>query len=288
MTAQQEFSRLTLAQHPLSAAFPAMPDDEVAALSEDIAKHGQREPGTLLDGMVLDGWHRYRACFIAGVQFKAQEFDGDDPVAFVKSKNWHRRHLTASQKAAIEITLHEWRERGEQSAAAADSKTTAEMAKSAGVSPRTIEHAKTAEKVGLGDQVREGRLSAERAASVAKLPKAKREKAVKAIKEGAPVKAPKAKSAAAADSKEIEKLRAKVKELDEGNSNLADTCRELQDKLEALEATEPDEQQKKIMALQKALQRKDGEIERLNARLRDANNKNNELIREVKRLRRAK
>jgi hypothetical protein len=53
----------------------------------------------LLDGMVLDGWHRYLACAKAGVEFKAMNFDGADPVAFVISRNLHRRHLTPSQRA---------------------------------------------------------------------------------------------------------------------------------------------------------------------------------------------
>jgi hypothetical protein len=47
---------------PLSAAFPSMPEKEIEALTLDIEAHGQREPGVLLDGMVLDGWHRYLAC----------------------------------------------------------------------------------------------------------------------------------------------------------------------------------------------------------------------------------
>jgi hypothetical protein len=39
-----------------------MPENETRGLAEDIEKHGQREPGVLLEGMVLDGWHRYLAC----------------------------------------------------------------------------------------------------------------------------------------------------------------------------------------------------------------------------------
>jgi hypothetical protein len=90
----------SLTQHPLSAAFPAMPEQELEALALDIEKHGQREPGVLFEGMVLDGWHRYLGCQKAGVEFRAVEFDGDDPVGFVISKNLHRRHMTASQRAA--------------------------------------------------------------------------------------------------------------------------------------------------------------------------------------------
>jgi hypothetical protein len=62
----------SLQQHPLSAAFPSMPPVELEALAMDIEAHGQREPGVLFEGMVLDGWHRYVACGKAGVEFKAR------------------------------------------------------------------------------------------------------------------------------------------------------------------------------------------------------------------------
>lgn len=266
-----------LQQHPLSAAFPAMPDEEIDALAEDIKKNGQRDPGVTLDGMVLDGWHRYIACTKAGVKFYARPFDGEDPVSYVKSKNWHRRHLTASQKAATEVALREWRPRGgRQSAIVADSFSTEAMAQEAGVSPRTIEHAKAAERAGLGQAVRDGEVSAARASEIAKLPKNKR---AKALKEPA---TPKAKP----DDGELRALKAKYDDLQDRYETLADTAREVQDKLEAFENTDPDEQQKAIMRLQKLLQRKDQEIARLTAARNDAQAKCNELIREVKRLKR--
>ena len=63
----QEGVKTKFEQHPLSAAFPAMPEVDLEALAEDIKAHGQREPGLLHEGMVLDGWHRYLACEKAGV-----------------------------------------------------------------------------------------------------------------------------------------------------------------------------------------------------------------------------
>jgi hypothetical protein len=68
-----------------------MPEKEIEALTLDIEAHGQRESGVLFDGMVLDGWHRYLACDKLGVQFKAKDFDGDDPV----SRSFYRATLTA-------------------------------------------------------------------------------------------------------------------------------------------------------------------------------------------------
>ena len=49
-----------LEQHPLGKLFPAMSAEEYEHAEADIRKHGQREPIILLDGLVLDGWHRHR------------------------------------------------------------------------------------------------------------------------------------------------------------------------------------------------------------------------------------
>jgi hypothetical protein len=165
-------------------------------------------------------------------------------------------------------------------------KTSAEMAKEADVGERTIVQAKRAQEIGLGDEVKDGKVSAKTGAEVAKLPKEKREKAVEAIKAGKEPKLPKPKAVIA--SRDVEKLyeavKAELVEVKEKNDELAEVARELNDKLEAFETTEPDEQQKLIADLQLKLRRKEAEIDRLRVQIRDANNKNNELIRTVKRL----
>lgn len=261
-----------------------MPEQELEVLAMDIENHGQREPGVLFEGMVLDGWHRYLACSKAGREFKAVEFDGADPVAFVISKNLHRRHLTASQRAAAVVAAAEWRPFGDQRGGVG--KSTHALAKSAEVSEKTIKHAKAAQRAGLGEEVKAGKVSAHVAAEVAKLPKAKREKAVEAIKAGEEPTLPKPKAVVA--SKEIEKLyeavKAELAEVKEQRDELAGIATELNDKLAMYEATEPDEQQKLIAELQLSVRRKDAEIDRQRVLIRDANNKNNELIRTVKRL----
>jgi hypothetical protein len=162
-----------LRQHPLSAAFPAMPPAEIEALAMDIEAHGQREPGVLLDGMVLDGWHRYLACGKAGAQFKHKDFDGDDPVAFVISRNSYRRHLTSSQRAAAIALCVKWKSSGENQHTGGGGEVTSpplsneEMAKVANTSERTIQQAKRAVEAGLGEAVRDGQMSAETAAKIA-------------------------------------------------------------------------------------------------------------------------
>jgi hypothetical protein len=171
---------MNYSQHPLSAAFPAMGSETFLALVEDVRSHGQRDTATLYDGMVIDGWHRYKACQELSIPCRFEEFSGLDAVAFVRSKNQHRRHYQKSQQAAIEVSLTAWAEahrprKGEAASpfstkgeAASPFSTNKEMADRAGTTERTIQHAKRAHEAGLGEAVRDGKVSAERAAELAK------------------------------------------------------------------------------------------------------------------------
>ena len=147
-----------------------MQADDFRALVDDIRLHGQRDPATLNDGMVIDGWHRYRACEELGIPCRFDEFAGADAVAFVRSKNQHRRHYQKSQQAAIEVSLTAWAEahRPKKGEAASPFSTNKAMADRAGTTERTIQHAKRAHEAGLGEAVRDGKISAERASEIAK------------------------------------------------------------------------------------------------------------------------
>ena len=159
---------MNLQRHPLSALFGDITDQELSDLAMDIKVRGQDQPGTLYDGMILDGWHRYLACEIAGKKFKCEPLKkGVDPVVFVIGRNVFRRHLTALQRASIVVKCYEWKKPGieaqrltqakaETVSALAESKTNAEMAAIAGTTDRTIRAAKKAEIEGLGDAVRAG------------------------------------------------------------------------------------------------------------------------------------
>jgi hypothetical protein len=77
---------------------------ELDNLGEDMVKNGLHEPITIFEQKILDGRNRYRAGMAAGYKFRKEdfrEFKGADPLAFVFSKNFARRHLTAEQKRAI-------------------------------------------------------------------------------------------------------------------------------------------------------------------------------------------
>jgi hypothetical protein len=141
-------------RHPLSAAFPDMDEEDFQELLSSIKAHGQREPITIFEGQVLDGWHRYRACQELDIGPMTTEFDGDDPVAFVIDLNLNRRQLSPSQKALAVVSCNAWRSVGKPlitpRGVISDQKSAKDMAKSAGVGERTVQRAK--EVVTKGDK----------------------------------------------------------------------------------------------------------------------------------------
>jgi len=88
--------------HPIADIFPLLEGQAFRDLCEDIAAHGQHEPIWLLDGLILDGRNRYRACVALGIEPIVRTFDAQrDPLQFVLSLNLHRRHLDESQRAMV-------------------------------------------------------------------------------------------------------------------------------------------------------------------------------------------
>ena len=92
--------------HEDAAIFPMMTDEEYAHLLADIREHGQREPIYTYQGKIIDGRNRYKACRALGIAPIVREWDGEGSlVSFIVSLNLHRRHLTASQRAAIAVEV---------------------------------------------------------------------------------------------------------------------------------------------------------------------------------------
>lgn len=62
-------------------------------------------PPLILEGQILDGRNRWKACEELGIEAKTVEFDNGNPLAFIISHNLHRRHLNESQRAMIAARL---------------------------------------------------------------------------------------------------------------------------------------------------------------------------------------
>lgn len=131
--------------HPLAELFPLMSDAEIRDMAEDIKANGQQHLIVLYEGKILDGRNRARACNIAKVEPKYTTFKGSNPLAFVLSRNLHRRHLTTSQRGIVAAKIATMRqgERTDKEPSAKSPKVDQESAaKALGVSVKTVGRAK--------------------------------------------------------------------------------------------------------------------------------------------------
>ncbi len=166
---------MTMQFHELANVFPLIEGDEFAGLVADIGKQGLLEAIVLLDGKILDGRNRYRACLEAGVEPHFEEFDGEDPVAFVVSKNVARRHLDESQRAMAAARIATLQNGQRKSASPiGEGRSQAEAAQILNVGKRSVERARDVLDQGeatLVKAVEQGKVSVSAAADVATLPK---------------------------------------------------------------------------------------------------------------------
>jgi hypothetical protein len=233
-----------LRQHPLSAAFPAMSDEDYIALKDSIESIGVQNAITLFDGMVIDGWHRWRAATELCMNCPTQTLGDVDPRDFVLAQNKARRHVTAAQMAMAIAAVYSWRPVGANqhggSALSADpSKSTSELAAIAGVGTRTIEQAKAVISATREVQaaVKAGEIGLPKAAAIAKLPQDEQATAIKQ-----PL-ARKPRSPATAKRGRKPGARPTSPEADQnahdahGDTNMADLLTETQSELEAAQRT---------------------------------------------------
>ena len=211
-------------QHPLSAAFPAMSTEDFQGLKDSIENIGVQNPITIFEGMVVDGWNRYKAANELGMDCPSKELDAwIDPVAFVRAQNKDRRHLPLSAWALIEVSLREWKpshrpDKGELSSPLRASNQ--EMADAVGVTKRTIQQAKAVQSNATPEviaAVKSGEIGLPKAAAIAKLPK---EEQAAAIHKPAPKAAPEAPPAPA--NHELEEAVSTINELAAENDQLRD------------------------------------------------------------------
>jgi hypothetical protein len=131
--------------HPLADMFPLLEGKEFDDLVEDIRKNGLQLEIDMADGKIIDGRNRARACIEAGEKIRFTErrrFKSDAGIiAFIISRNIHRRHLTAEQKRDLIAKLLE----------AEPTKSDTAHAKTAKVSKNTV--AKIREKMERRGQI---------------------------------------------------------------------------------------------------------------------------------------
>ncbi len=95
-----------LRQHPIGKLLPAMTGEEYEFTKADIRRIGQYDPILLLDGMVLDGWHRYCICLEIGIEPKFKRLrKRADALAEVISRNLARRQLTPGQRYGVLLRI---------------------------------------------------------------------------------------------------------------------------------------------------------------------------------------
>jgi len=91
--------------HPAAEVFPLMPKKDFTILTDSIKRNGQNKAIELLDGLIIDGRDRQRACEAAGVIPIYTDIQTDDPIEYVLVCNEHRKHYTTRQRAAIAADL---------------------------------------------------------------------------------------------------------------------------------------------------------------------------------------
>mgnify|MGYP002737191602 CR=1 FL=1 len=234
-------------QHPLSAAFPGLNEEDFRGLIDDIDANGVREKIVVYEGMILDGWHRYSACMELSVKnIPMLEYEGDDPVGFVLSKNLHRRHLDASQRAFALAQLSEWQEKsgrpshnleriksGKITGLSAD-----KAAELAGVSEKTMRQARAATKAvpEVQEAVTKGEIAVSEAAKLSKLEPEQQREAVEKKKTAPKREKPKA------EPKEDSVPLSEYKKLQEDYDELSSNYQVLSAELAACDAIRNGEQ----------------------------------------------
>ena len=158
----------TLERHELSSIFGDMPETDFENLVKSVEQDGFMDPLIrVLDGKILDGWHRYQAALKLNLVRKLMFMAWDDEkegnaIAFVSARNLERRHLTASQRGQIVVFLNERFGWGGDRSKTPDGvlKTKADLAAEANVGASTIDRAAKVEKLGRSEEVMSGEKTA--------------------------------------------------------------------------------------------------------------------------------
>ena len=94
-----------LEDHPIAEIFPTLSEDRLQELADDIKARGLQQPIVPTKARSWTVAIRYRACIAAKAKISYEEYKGNDPVAFVLSRNVYRRHLIDRQRAMVAARL---------------------------------------------------------------------------------------------------------------------------------------------------------------------------------------
>lgn len=90
--------------HRAANLLPFMEESEFDSLVEDAGKNGfQNSIKVTKDGLLIDGRNRICASIVLEKDVHIEEFTPSDPIQYVLSENYERRHLTSQQKAIVAV-----------------------------------------------------------------------------------------------------------------------------------------------------------------------------------------
>lgn len=184
-------TRVAMHVHHYATLFPLLEAQQIAELAADIRANGLNEPivliGDLSGPAVLDGRNRLAALRAAGLLDRAETVKVSDiarffrlfgpeegePLAYVLSRNLHRRHLNESQRAMIAAKIagfsHGGVRRGDQAANLRLEMTLGEAALALKISERAVQAARVVLDRGgaeLAERVARGAVSVSAAETV--------------------------------------------------------------------------------------------------------------------------
>jgi N6-adenosine-specific RNA methylase IME4 len=166
--------------HPLANIFPFMEGAAFDALVADIRANGIRDPLVMYEGLLLDGRNRWCAAAAAGITISGsdvRQFDpkkDGDPLAWIISKNLHRRQLNESQRAMVAAKLANMRqgERTDLPSIEGKSISQTDAAMMLNVSHASVERAKTVQRdavLEIVNAVEQGQLAVSLGACAARM-----------------------------------------------------------------------------------------------------------------------
>jgi ParB-like chromosome segregation protein Spo0J len=165
--------------HPYALIFPPMTEEERADLEADIKRHGLREKIVVnSNNQILDGVNRYRACTSLDIPpaFEIRNLADKEALAFIRSRNLVRRHLTVAQRAYIADQIAGLQQGQRRKGANLPVLTQAEAAKAMNVSLRSVKTARKVAKASpeLAGALKAGTITLHAAEHITELPEPQR------------------------------------------------------------------------------------------------------------------